>query len=848
MSEANSENPKNVLPVSVRVWVLLACAILFAVLNLIVFAGSLSAGPLLDEQCFIGRFAQDKSQVENIFSFVSTWHGFVKGDSAGPVSAFLHLMFLKNVSFLRFCGLFVHWINAILIVLLVSHAGATAARIFLSVAAGLIFLLYPLSAETVFYLAGPSYSLSTAFFLASFLIFLESREKSSAGLLALSSLLFVISLLFDRSSWITSFVFLSYEIVQIIVKHKPQTDQKGSFEEEDAVDRLLELESSRSKQEQDQEVEAKPAVKTEDTAKHPVFDGLVPVVPYVIIGCIVPLGALPTMGTDTMSRDLTVNWQDWLKAFQVLILPVNWNHHTGLSRYYTFLVCMYILPLLSLAAVLINKKHKHLRFNLSWLFVWILVTLVPHLHVYTHSEAFAGVRWFYHCLVPLSVILATAFISPYIFVSSLKNQGFMLKGLALAACGVPLTLYLFYIANLSFKDMHYYRSGARQTKIFQASLQNLAGREGSDFVLVRNLPDILSIHPMVSLFNMAVFDGQSALLSAPDVSGGKLKKLLLDDRSKIKTVTTHFEPDYKALVVCDMMKTEPSTPIKGALFLEALTPPASYWKTGTYDYQTNEFTFYSNNEFRPTVNFQSNLFGISTDFVYIDAQISAPKTTSDLTVDMGWITTWCKDLEPRDRFMKVKALVNDDKYHRYYFPTDSTGWTTNGYMKQLTFSFPSSSKVKVKEFGCTQAADLKPQLEIAAKQSTDNLPYSTEYCYLFSSRPELGLCMLNEKNSEVHLDFDASNIKNVQKVGLEYTLCRPGKKFQPHRVDTYFDQATGKKIVEGAKGKIMLSTKDLAKPGFYALRLFAQDNSEQPLGFASDTIYCLSEGQKGARK
>lgn len=861
MTQNNTEQTNKRLSLSVNVWLLLACALVFALLDLMIYSGSLAAGPLLDEQYFIGRFLQEKSQAANLFNFCTGWHGFTRGDSSGPLAALGHMFFLKNIILLRFCGMFLHWVNSLLIVALVSHSGKNAARLTLSVIAGLIFLVYPLAAETVFYLASPTYSLSTCFFLASFLFFLESRERTSVPLLGLSSLLFIFSVLIDRSSWITSFVFLSYEIIQMILRHKPASaDSKPFSQEDDAVDKLLEFESARAQDKADEEkskdTPASDSPESTESAKHPVFDGLVPVVPFVLIGCIVPLGALPTMGTETLSKDLTVNFQDWFKAAQVLFLPVNWNHHTGTSRYYTFLVALYIFPVLSLLAVLF--KHKHLRFNMGWLLVWILVTLVPHLHVYTHSDSFAGCRWFYHCLVPLSLILATAFVSPYILISSWQKN-FLVKFLAFAASGIPLLLYLFYVGNISYRDILHYRSGARQTKVFQTSLKNLAERESSNFVLVRNLPDIVSVHPMVSLFNLSIFDGQTALMSAPDVSGGKLKKLLNDDKAKLKTVTTHFEPDYKALVACDMMKTPPEGRLQGALFLEALTPPASYWKTGTYDNQNNEFTFYSNNSFRPTINFQSNIFGISTDFIYVDAQINAPKSQENLTVDMGWITTWCKDLETRDRFMKVKAFVNDEQYHRYYFPTDSTGWSTNGYIKQLTFSFPSSAKVKIKELGCIQVADLKPQLQIKSVENnpvvpgnSDILPkYNTDYCYEYpvrhlNSLPDLGLCRLDDK--EIELEFDASNVKGAQKIGLEYTLCEAGKKFQPHEVDTYHQKLTGKKIVNDTKGSIKIGPEELAKPGFYAFRLFAENGSGQTVGVASDTIFCLSQVQKGAKK
>lgn len=841
---------------SLRLWILLASMILFAILNLLIYSGSLAAGPLLDEQYFIGRLGQDRSQAQNLISFCLAFKGFVYGDTSGPLAGLLHTTLFKGLGALRLLGIFVHWLNALLVVAIVSHGNQTREKSIFGFVCGLIFLLYPLATETVFYMGGPSYSIGTGCFLGAFLLFLEARRTLSVALLGVSSLFFTVSILFDRSIWISSFVFLTYELMQMMFMHaekaksanRTQTDAKTSFDqEEDAVDKLLELESARAEGKAES---SNVKTKTEEVSPvaHPLFDGLLPVLPFVIIGCIVPLGALPSTGSETFSKEVTVNWQDWLKAFQVLFLPVNWNHFTGTSRYYTFLGCVYAVPLLSLVAVVL--RHKHLRMNFGWLIVWILVTLVPHLHAYTHSVTFGGVRWFYHCLAPLSVVLGLAFVSPYILVRELLPQKRFLRILASLASGALFLVYAYYISCLSFKDVHTYRSGSRQTRVFQDSIKNLAEREQTDYVLVRNVPDIVSVHPSVSLFSLSIYDGKTAALKSPDVSGGKLKKLLNDQLSKYKAMTCHFEPDYKGIVSCDMMKTSYENTFRQAYFLEALTPPLKYWRTGNYDPATNEFTLFSNNEFRPTVSFQTNcVSNVNTDFIYIDARITAPKSSMGQAIDMGYTTSWCNDLETRDRYMKVKAIINDDQFHRYYFPADTTGFLSNGYIKQLTFSFPAAAKVTVKDLGTTRAPDQKPELDIVFAGDTSQMPeYCDPFCRQYTVLPELGLCYLDAKNSVIKLSFDASKIKDAKRVGLEYTLCQPGKHFNPHFVDTYEPGATGKKIQDGTSGSIEFSMADLEKPGFYALRLFAENSSGQTIGLASDTIYCLAQFQKGAKK
>ncbi|QQR58547.1 MAG: hypothetical protein IPG59_03355 [Candidatus Melainabacteria bacterium] len=858
---SQSESVKQKFRWSLRVWLLLVSVILFAILNLIVYSGSMAVGPLLDEQYFIGRLGQESSQAQSLISFCLSFKGFVYGDTSGPLAGLLHVTLLKSLASLRFFGLLMHWLNAVLVVAVVSHGSETREKVFFGFICGLIFLLYPLTAETIFYMGGATYSFSTACFLISFLFFLEARRKLSIALLGVASVFFALCVMFDRSSWISSFVFLTYEIMQMIFKHAKNADanltpSNLSQEEDDAVDRLLELESARASGKEEttdaETAHAESKSVLESQTANPFFDGLLPILPFVLIGCIVPLGALPNTGSETLSKDVMVNWQDWLKAFQVLFLPVNWNHFTGTSRYYTFLCCLYAVPLLSLIGVL--ARHKHLRINFGWLVLWILVTLVPHLHAYTHSVTFGGVRWFYHCLVPLSAVLALAFVSPYLLVRELLPKMRFIKALAFIASGALLIVYVIYISSLCFKDMHNFRSGARQTKVFQDSIKNLAEREKFDYVLVRNVPDIVSVHPTVSLFSLGVYDGKTALMKAPEVSGGKLKKLLDQQLSKYKAITSHFEPDYKGIVTCDMMKTTPENTLRNAYFLEALTPPLKYWRTGTYDDAINEFTLFSNNEFRPTVSFQVNsISNVNTDFVYIDARITAPKSSEGQAIDMGYTTSWCNDLEPRDRYMKVKAFINDDQFHRYYFPTDTTAWLTNGYIKQLTFSFPSCSKVTIKDLGTTQTLDQKPLLDIdlthaKAQNKPEIKDYTDPFCHKFEPMSELGLCYLSESEKAIKLTFDASKIKDAKKVGLEYTLCKPGTHFSPHFVDSYDPAATGKKIVDATSGSIDLSVTDLEKPGFYALRLFAENGSGKTVGLASDTIYCLAQFQKGAKK
>lgn len=857
ISMSQSETIKQKFRWSLRVWLILVSVILFAILNLIVYGGSMAAGPLLDEQYFIGRLLQDSSQAQSLISFCLGFKGFVYGDTSGPLAGLLHVTLLKSLGTLRFFGLLMHWLNAVLVVAVVSHGSETREKVFLGFICGLIFLLYPLTAETVFYMGGPTYTFSTACFLISFLFFLEARCKLSISLLGVSSLFFALCIMFDRSSWISSFVFLTYELMQMIFNHeKKAVNTQASTnltEEDDAVDRLLELESARAQgKEEKSNTEVNPALETQTA--NPFFDGLLPVLPFVLIGCIVPLGALPNTGTETLSKEVMVNWQDWLKALQVLFLPVNWNHFTGTSRYYTFLCCLYAVPLLSLLGVI--ARYKHLRMNFGWLLLWILVTLVPHLHAYTHNVTFGGVRWFYHCLVPLSAVLALAFVSPYLLVRELLPKIRFFKVLAFIASGVLLVIYLIYISGLSFKDMHNFRSGARQTKVFQDSIKFLAEREKADYVLVRNVPDIVSVHPTVSLFSLGVYDGKTALMKAPEVSGGKLKKLLNEQLTKFKAITCHFEPDYKGIVSCDMMKTSPENTLRKAYFLEALTPPLKYWRTGTYDDATNEFTLFSNNEFRPSVSFQVNsVSNVNTDFVYLDARITAPKSSEGQAIDMGYTTAWCNDLETRDRYMKVKSIINDGQFHRYYFPTDTTAWLTNGYIKQLTFSFPACSKVTIKDLGTTQSSDLKPLLDMDSVQTltltqtkSQIKEFSDPFCRKFEPMPDLGLYYLSENEKAINLTFDASKIKDAKKVGLEYTLCQPGKHFNPHLVDTYDPAATGKKIVDATSGSVEFSVTDLKKPGFYALRLFAENGSGETIGLASDTIYCLAQFQKGAKK
>lgn len=851
----HKETVKKKFKWSLRVWLLLVSAILFAILSLVIYSGSMAAGPLLDEQYFIGRLAQDRSQADSLLSYCLTFKGLVHGDTAGPLAGLLHATMCKSLGTMRFFGILIHWINALLVSAIICHGNETREKNVFSFVCGLIFLVYPLATETVFYLGGPGYGLGTLCFLSAFFLFLEARRKLSPVLIGLSSVFFIIALMFDRSIWISSFVFLTYELMQMMFKHQQklhsanqsETGSKSSFDqEEDAVDKLLELESARAQGKVDAAVPKRESEEQSDVA-HPLFDGLLPALPYVIIGCIIPLGALPSTGTETFSKEVTVNWQDWLKAFQVLFLPVNWNHFTGTSRYYTFLGCVCALPLLSLIAVVAN--HKHLRMNFAWLILWILVTLVPHLHAYTHSVAFGGVRWFYHCLAPLSAVLGLAFVSPYILARELLPQKRFVKVLATLVCGGLLLVYVFYICGLSFKDVHIYRSGSRQIKVFQESLKNLAEREKADYVLIRNLPDIVSIHPTVSLFNLSVFDGKTAQMRAPDVSGGKLKKLLNDNLEKYKAISCHFEPDYKGIVSCDMMKTSFENTFRQAFFLEALTPPLKYWRTGNYDPVSNEFTLFSNNEFRPTVSFQSNcISNVNNDYVYIDARITAPQSSMGQPVDMNYTTTWCNDLETRDRYMKQRAFINDDQFHRYYFPTDTTGWLTNGYIKQLTFSFPAAAKVTIKDLGTTRAPDQKPDLNIEFACDASQIPeYIDPFCRKFAPMPELGLCYIDGQNA-IKLAFDASKIKGAKKVGLEYTLCPPGKHFNPHQVDGYAPLATGKKIQDSTSGSIEFSIKDIVKPGFYALRLFAENGSGETVGLASDTVYCLAHFQKGAKK
>ena len=823
-------------------------ALVALVLLLIIYARTLGAPPLLDEAWILTWLKESSGSKDLLSVNPLQWRGPIYSDtwsyvSSGFLAALAGLTGYSSAP-IRSFNLLIHFINILLVFLVLRKALPPAKLLpfgenihWLSIVVALVFAVYPLTCEAIFWLGGLAYSLGLAFLLGAFYLYLSARDKRSWIRIGIGCLLYLLALFCDSSLWAASFALVSLELARDFLGEKKTGSNDISEEKIDAVEDMEDAVEKLLSAEKDGPSSAKETSKKKK--EESVFDTLLPVLPFLALGALVPIGSLPTYGTETLAKELVIQPVDWISAARAIWFPVNQSINEGYNKLYSQL---YIIYGIGLAAVPVALwRSRAYRQNVAFLLIWLLMAMVPHLHQAISNDTMVGARWFYHAALPISGLVALFFFASAYAAESFENgkNPYARMPVCAICLGLSLTIAFFHFSRSS-KQLKAFLSATNVTQKLTKSVFTVCGKARQDFVIVRNVPFYSTISGITSPFNLVLMDSSTQLIRAPKLYGGKIKDLLKEE--KLKDRTMHWEHDLLSIIPVDFgVAGYNDKPFMDAAEIEKrLIPPIQYWKNAKYDAEAKIFEVFSNWDAGPVLNVSANGFDpLGPDFIYLDAMIATPKTEENAEVELSWLTTWGKELERRDRLIQTRAITNDGKFHRYFFPVRSAAWSTNSVIQQLSFGFPKGATAKIREIGTIDAPERLPTLKLAEPSEAVHSGTRSMLagCKDYPTEPEYGLALFAGADRTLKFAYDASSVKDAVKATCE--VSKPNCFFENPNGYKYSKNKLKVFHLESLKGEMSVKVKELKEPGIYSFRVFAVDNNGNQLANASDEIICL---------
>ena len=842
--------------VLVFVW---ACLVSF-----LLFKDAIKAPPLIDEYYILSWLKQCFSGESIIAQNYSGWHGAELGDTfsfvSGSVLGYLSNLSGFTASTIRTFSVIIHILNVVLVYKLIDYALCPQPAFFFrdkikwtALMTAFCFSIYPVIAEPIFWIGGIAYSIGLSLLLLSFLFYFRAKKSKSWKYILAGAFLYLLALFTDTSVWSAGFTLVGLELSKNFIGPKSDKEifDENTIEQtedlEDAVEKLLELEKEESGKENEAETNkdninssnSQKSNKTdEEKEEEDVFDTVLPTLPYLALGAIIPLGRLPKTGSETLASDMIIQASDWINAFKAFVFPINESITLNYNTQYSFLYILYGIALVAVPFALL--KSRVYRQHLVFLAIWLIMALVPHLHHAITNDTMSGCRWFYHASVPICALIVLYFSSmSFIKADSEKGGSFLFKSASTLFSCLTTAVLLFFLFKFTQAQLRSYTGVSEMAQKLRFSVNAVSAKSNIDDVIVRNVPFKAAITNTISPFNLILFDGKTQLIKAPYMVDSSLKEKLKKD--SLKKSTFYFQHNYKSLYPIEygvIGKGEDKPPLNARAIEKRAIPPFKYSSSIKINESSDLVELFSNIDAGPVLTISSNGFDpLGEDFVYVDAKIVTPKVNPDDELTIVWYTTWGEKLELRDRISKARAITNDGKFHRYYFPVRSTAWATNGKIKKISFNFPKFASVEVREIGQLDAPDRIPSLALKDAQTKPELPSFSSGCYSFPDNQSDRLYSFFGDDNVLKFTYDASSQPNAEKVICE--ISRPNKKFENPNGFKHSKNQLKLLHLKQLKGTMKVKVKDLKESGIYSFRVFATDANENPILNASDEIYCL---------
>jgi hypothetical protein len=527
---------------------------------------------------------------------------------------------------------------------------------------------------------------------------------------------------------------------------------------------------------------------------------------------------------------------------QAIMLPVNRNIDEKYNKVLRLLYLFLPLPLLLfLAAVLSSARFRVL--GLATVLALILGALNSAGTI--NGQSFYGARWLYPVLPVASLFWALLCISP-LFIETGKrltsSSDTAERVIKIGLCAIFVISLSFFFFQRTYRQSLSYKSNGKLWKVIKESISIAGQKQTSPFIIVRNLPQSLSIEPILSPFSPQLIDSQSGLPRTVSLSAGRLKEALRG--GKYKGLVLHFEKQYEGFAGTDLnIIDKPFGPeIDAVQIAKHLKPPMMYLNGAIkFDEKKENLLLESHTRVGPALCMECyGLSPIDGDFLYVDAKINVPQSvmaTGPAKLELHWLTNWQGDWEARDRRVLTSGPVSDGQYHRYYFPLRTLAWTTSGLPTNLMLGFPGGAAVAVKAIGlCTQPLPL-PDISVTAVHKQDsNKNYFSHYCFNYPDVDDLGLSAVYGHDNGLDINYDVSKVPDAVEAMIE--IAPLSEAFRSENSSTALE-GTLQLSSKPTKGNLKVASEQLAGGGLFSVRVFAVGADHKTVGHASDSLKCL---------
>lgn len=784
-----------------------------SILILCLYAPALGMKPLLDEQ-FIAAWTSEalkQGGASQVIDSFRSWRGFDSTDAWGPLGS-LFMLYFSGVPAAspwptRLAGLLLHAVTSFLVFLTtrrLTQSHAPGYGPWIAAGAALLFAVYPLNAEAVVWIGGRVFEIATALFLGSFYCYLRGRSRflaphtvlernksQSFAWFASSFALYVLMAFTAPAFWTAWIIVAIYEISQLPL----------------------------------------PSGKTSASAAT-VATGLISA---MALASFLAAAVAPGPASQPLQLPGSIGTpSDLLNAIIHTFFPINKALWAGYAKEFRNLYFVYpVVGALLLSGLLRNAQYRR---TLVFSFVWVILAMVPFAGAAVQQSNLYGSRW----LCPSSAAFCI-FISLSAF--GLYEAFKRLRFLTLPAGIVVIALLLVFSSRHLSHRVNAFAAAGKAVENVQESVRIIATKERSPIVLARDLPKNLSVMPLLHEFKVSCFDGQTALLMAPVVSGGRLKDSLR--QGQLERVTTRWDKDFSALMCVNLSpRTNTFKNLVGAQAVaDQLKPPLKFYKSVTLD--KDSLVLESNSTIEPGITLDGKgLSQLDGDFLYFDAQIDTAGVARNPNVELHWLTIPGPDFQPYDRRVVSKAICDDGKTHRYHQSLRSSGWTTNGEIISIILGFPTTARAHIKEVGIVSKDGLVPHISLSTKEP-DTTAQPNHYARGFFNYPQndkLGLHRVSGNAQTVEVKFDVSQIP--QATGALLEISQPDTPYFQENADSVDEHSLKSLPASGVTGTIEVPRSLFERSAVYGMRVVGTGSDGKPIAKFSDSLYCLIDAHR----
>lgn len=881
-SQSPTSQQQAVKPSAATITGLVVISSIIAVLVLILYLPTLSAPAMYDEHYLLAWW---KNLIQaGLFSHESlaflNFAGCDLRDGNGPYGNLLNLCLVAitagKIGLIHFAAVSLHLGNSLLLFIASLRAQNLANRqstdtsvacFATSAIAALLFALSPLAPEAVSWLGGFPLQIGTTFSLIAFLLLSFSAnnlDKKRSILLsgAAGSLAMIASLC---SVHLAVVVFFPAVCIYLATKDSASQEKTTSQTSGQRTKRLLLIMYLIG-------ASAGALYSSFNYLGHSSSDASNPLnLPPKIVAL-----TEAKVEAQTEANELSVLSKP-LGNVSALVIPINRSINRNYNKTFKLSYLLFPAPLvLSLIALMLSIQFRN-RIGIALGFAFIYLLLNREI---VDRETLVGARWLYPILPTFSFIVATTLASP-LFIQYNKIESNLVSRTVKALASVLLVvLTLLFLIPLTHTQISSYKSQGKLWAKLSQSIELLGAKEKSAYLIVRNLPQTISIAPIISPFEPILVDTAEKLPRSQNISAGALKDSLRDKtrEAKIGNIAVHFEKQLVDLIKTDFEVTNENfqSPLTAQQIAKRVTPPLEFYQGAVKLDSTGEnLLLESGNTNGAAVRIDcEGISPVDGDYLYVEAKIDGPPLKPHTPVELHWLTNWNTEWEPRDRKTQVDAFSNDNQYHHYFFPLRSTSWTTNGFPSYIMLGFPAGAKVAVKAIGVAKSAiatELQSTAEPATKattatvtappvplltaqasitQSPDKRRFSA-FSFNYPDLKDLGLTAVYGRDNTLVLNYDASKIESAAAVKFEIGLA--DSRFKADNAE-YPDASSTTVAQKDAKGTLVLkhtdqplASKTASTGTVFPIRIFALDQSGKIVGRSSDSVHCLIDWNLSAK-